>query len=126
MLENNMPENNMPETNRPKSGKPHNPYARAKWLALGSMAVLATLLNMVLRDWIASLHLAVVIVFTAITVGFAVHTLIVAIANRSRRNEEDPGESGGGHGGPDDPPQGPVDPELADPPRHQDDFGLAA
>ena len=126
MLENNMPENNMPETNRPKSGKPHNPYARAKWLALGSMAVLAALLNMVLRDWIASLHLAVVIVFTLITLGLAVHALIVAVANRSRRNGEDPGGSGGGPGGPDGPGRDPADPEGADPLRSQDDFGLAA
>ena len=117
---------NKPKKNKPKKNTLKNPYARAKWLALASMAGLATLLNMVLRDWIASLHLAVVIVFTAITVGFAVHTLIVAIANRSRRNEEDPGESGGGHGGPDEPRSGPIDPELADPLRYQDDFGLAA
>jgi hypothetical protein len=86
------------------------------------MAGLAIVLNMVLRDWIAALHLAVVIVFTAITVGLAVHTLIVAIANRSRRNGEDPG----GPGGPDDPGRGPIDPGLADPLRNQDDFGLAA
>jgi len=109
-----------------KSNKPRNPYTRAKWLALASMAGLAALLNLVLQDWIAALHLAVVVVFTAITVGLVVHTMIVAIVNRSRRNGEDPGESGGGHSGPDDPPQGPIDPELANPLRHQDDFGLAA
>ena len=85
----------------PKNRRTKNPYARAKWLALGSMAGLAILLNMALRDWIASLHLAVVIVFTLITLGFAVHTLLVAIVNRARRNGEDP---------------------LG----YQDDFGLAA
>lgn len=111
---------------RAKSNKPRNPYSRAKWLALASMAGLAALLNVVPRDWIAALHLAVVVVFTAITVGLAVRTLIVAIADRSRRNGEEPGESGGGHSGPDDPPQGPIDLELIDPLRHQDDFGLAA
>jgi len=110
----------------PENNKPQNPYARAKWLALGSMAGLATLLNMVLRDWIASLHLAVVIVFTAITVGLAVHTLTVAVANRSRRSGEDPGGPGGGSGGPDGPRPDPADPEGANPLRYQDDFGLAA
>lgn len=109
-----------------KSNKAHNPYSRAKWLALASMAGLAALLNVVLKDSIAALHLAVVIVFTAITVGLVVHTLIVAIANRLRRNGKDPGEPGGGRGGPEDPPQGPIDPELSDPLRYQDDFGLAA
>jgi uncharacterized membrane protein len=109
-----------------KSNKVRNPYTRAKWLALASMAGLAALLNVVLREWIAALHLAVVVVFTAITVGLAVRTLIAAIANRLRRNGEDPGEPGGGHGGPEDPPQGPIDLELIDPLRHQDDFGLAA
>ena len=109
-----------------KSDKPTNPYARAKWLALGSMAGLAALLNMVLRDWIASLHLAVVIVFTLITVGLAVHTLIVAVAGRSRRNGEEPGGSGGGPGGSGGPGRGPADPEGADPLGYQDVFGLAA
>jgi len=109
-----------------KSNKSRDPYTRAKWLALASMAGLAALLNLVLQDWIAALHLAVVVVFTAITVGLVMRTLLVAIANRSRRNGEDPGESGGGRGGPDDPSQGPIAPELADPLRHQDDFGLAA
>jgi len=106
--------------------KPQNPYARAKWLALGAIAVVATLLNMILRDWIASLHLAVVIVFTLITLGLAARTLIVAIANRSRRSGEDPGGPGDGPGGPDDPGPGPIDLELTDPLRHQDDFGLVA
>ncbi len=31
-----------------KSNKPRNPYTRAKWLALASMAGLAALLNLVL------------------------------------------------------------------------------
>lgn len=64
------------------------------------MAGLAAPLNVVLQDSIAALHLAVVIVFTAITVGLVVHTLIVAIADRLRRNNKDPGEPRGGHGGP--------------------------
>ena len=109
--------------NKPHTNKPRNAYARAKWLALGAMAVLAALLNRVLHDWIAALHLAVVIVFTLITVGLAVHTLIVAIINRSRRNGEDPGGSGGGPGGPG---RGPDDPEITDPVGYRDDFGLAA
>ena len=103
-----------------------NPYARAKWLALASMAGLAIPLNMVLRDWVAALHLAVVIVFTVITVLLAVHSLIVAIANRSGRNGEDSGGSGDGPGGPGAPDPGPADPECADLLGHQDDFGLAA
>ena len=51
----------MLKKNKPHTNKPRNAYARAKWLALGAMAVLAALLNRVLHDWIASLHLAVVI-----------------------------------------------------------------
>ena len=113
----------MLKKNKPHRNKPRNAYARAKWLALGAMALLAALLNRVLHDWIASLHLAVVIVFTLITVGLAVHTLIVAIINRSRRNGEDPGGSGGGPGGPE---RGPDDPEITDPIGYRDDFGLAA
>jgi hypothetical protein len=120
---------NKPKKNKPKKNTLNNPYARAKWLALASMAGLAIPLNMVLRDWVASLHLAVVGVFTLITVGLVVRSLIIAIGNRLRRSGEDPGGSGGGPGGPDgpdDPERGPIDPELADPVRHQDDFGLAA
>ena len=109
-----------------KKNKPKNPYARAKWLALASMAGLAIPLNMVLRDWVASLHLAVVVVFTLITVGLVIRALIVAIANRSRRSGEDPGGPGGGRGGPDDPRRGPIDLELPDPLRSRGDFGLVA
>ena len=119
MLKNKTPENNTPK----------NPYARAKWMALASMAGLAVLLNIVLRDWVASLHLAVVIVFTVITVALAVHNLIIAVAKRLVRNGEDSGGSGdgpGGSGGPDDPGPAPADPECADPLGRQDDFGLAA
>ena len=79
------------------------------------MAGLTVLLNVVLREWIAPLHLAVVVVFTAITVGLVLRTLIVAIADRLRRSGEDSGESGGGHGGPDDPPRGLIKPEPIDP-----------
>ncbi len=113
----------------PKNNKPKNPYARAKWLALVAMAGLAILLNIVLRDWVASLHLAVVIVFTVITVVLAVHSLIIAIAKRLGRNGEDPGGSGDGPGGPRG-PEGPgplpADPQRADPLGRQDDFGLVA
>ena len=70
----------MPKNIKSENTKAKNPYARAKWLALVSMAGVATLLNIALQDWIASLHLAMVVVFTIITLGFAVHTLIVAIA----------------------------------------------
>ena len=73
----------MPKNIKRENTKAKNPYARAKWLALVSMAGLATLLNIALQDWIASLHLAIVVVFTIITLGFAVHTLIIAIANRA-------------------------------------------
>lgn len=108
------------------SDKAKNPYVRAKWLALGSMAGLAALLNMVLRDWIASLHLAVVIVFTLITLGLAAHALIVAVANRSGRNGRDPGGPGGGPGGSGGPGRGPTGPQCAQMLGHPDDFGLAA
>ena len=113
----------------PKNSKPQNPYARAKWLALIAMAGLGVLLNIVLPDWVASLHLAVVIVFTVITVALAVHNLIIAVAKRLGRNGEDSGGSGdgpGGSGGPDDPGPAPADPQRADPLGRQDDFGLAA
>ncbi len=114
----------MLKNNRPKSNKPKNPHAWVKWWALGSMAGLAVLLNLALQDWIASLHLAVVIVFWLVTLGLGAHALIVAIANRSSRKGEDPGGPGGGRGGPDGP--GPADPKGAEPLGHQDDFGLAA
>ncbi|MEI7715771.1 MAG: hypothetical protein WCI78_06755 [Mycobacterium sp.] len=110
----------------PKNNKPKNPYAQAKWWALGSMAGLASLLNLVLQDWIASLHLAVVVVFWLITLGLVARALIVAVANRSGRSGGDPGGPGGGPGGSGGPGPGPADPELADPLAHQDDFGLAA
>jgi uncharacterized membrane protein YgcG len=121
-----MLKNNRPQNNRLKNNKPRATYARAKWLALGSIVVVAALLNMVLHDWIASLHLAVVIVFTLITVGLAVHTVIAAAVNRSGRKGEDPDGSGGGPGGPGGPGRGPADPEITDPVGYRDDFGLAA
>lgn len=77
------------------------PYFRAVAAALGSASILAFLLNLSLRDWVASLHLAVVITFTVITVGLAVHALTVAIIEWLRRNRDDP-------------------------PGHQRDFDLAA
>jgi uncharacterized membrane protein len=109
-----------------KNNKPRTACAWAKWLALGSMGVVAALLNVVLHDWIASLHLAVVVVFTLITLGLAMHTLIVAVIKRSRRNGEDPGGSGDGPGGPGGPGRGPTHPEITDPIRNRDDYGLAA
>ena len=66
------------------------PYFRAVAGALGSASILAFLLNLSLRDWVASLHLAVVITFTVITIALAVHALAVAIIEWLRRNRDDP------------------------------------
>lgn len=77
------------------------PYARVVALALGSVAVLAFALNLIQGDWIAALHLSVVVVFTIITLSLAVNALIVAIGTWVRRRR---GDRPGG----------------------QDDYGLAA
>lgn len=65
------------------------PYARVVALALGSVAILATALHLIQGDWIAALHLSVVVVFTIITLSLAVHALIVAIGTWARRRRED-------------------------------------
>ena len=109
--------------NVPRSGRSKKILAWAKCLALGSVAVTAALLNLVLHDWVASLHLAFVIVFWLITLGLGTHPLTVAIAARRRRNGEDPDGPGGGRGGPG---RDPVEPQVPDPHGCQDDFGLAA
>ena len=109
--------------NVPKSTRSKKILAVAKCAALASVAVTAALLNLVLHDWVASLHLAFVIVFWLITLGLGAHALTVAIATRRRRNGDDPDGPGGGRGGPG---PDPVDPLVPDPHGHQDDFGLAA
>lgn len=76
-------------------------YLRVTLVAVCAAALLATVLNLTIADWVASLHLAVVIVFTIFTLCISVHALIVAIGRWMRRRRED------GPGG-------------------QDDYGLAA
>jgi hypothetical protein len=73
-------------------------YTRVTAVAVGAAALLAIVLNQTLGDWIASLHLAIVIVFTIVTLILAIHALLGAIARRRRD----------------------------DPPGHQEDYGLAA
>jgi hypothetical protein len=73
-------------------------YTRVTSVAVGAAALLAIVLNLTLGDWIASLHLAIVIVFTIVTLILAIHALLSAIARRRRD----------------------------DPPGHQEDYGLAA
>ena len=109
--------------NVPRSTRSKKLLAVAKCAALGSVAVTAALLNLALHDWVASLHLAFVIVFWLITLGLGAHALTVAIAARRRRNGEDPDGPGGGRGGPG---RDPVDPQGADPHGYRDDYGLAA
>jgi hypothetical protein len=74
-------------------------YTRVTSVAVGAAALLAIVLNLTLGDWVASLHLAIVIVFTIITLILAIHALLSAIARRRRRD---------------------------DPPGHQGEYGLAA
>ena len=68
----------------------HIPYFRWVAAALGAASILAFLLNLSLRDWIASLHLAVVLTFMLITIVLSVHALVVAIIEWRRRNRDDP------------------------------------
>jgi hypothetical protein len=58
--------------------------------ALASAGLLAFLLNLTLRDWVAALHLAIVLVFTFITLVLAVRTLVVAVIAWIRRKGDDP------------------------------------
>ena len=74
-------------------------YTRVTSVAVVAAALLAIVLNLTLGDWVASLHLAIVIVFTIVTLILAIHALLSAIARRRRRD---------------------------DPPGHQEDYGLAA
>jgi hypothetical protein len=66
------------------------PYFRFVVAALGSAAVLAFLLNLTLRDWVAALHLAVVLTFTLTTLALAMRALVVAIIDWVRRRRDDP------------------------------------
>ena len=65
------------------------PYARVVAAALGAVAVLTAGLNLFQRDWMAALFLAVVIVFTVITLSLLGHALVVAIGNWWRRRRDD-------------------------------------
>ena len=68
------------------------PYVRVVALALGSVAVLATALYLIQGDWIAALHLSVVVVFTVLTLALVMHAVIGAIGNWVRwRREDRPG-----------------------------------
>jgi len=66
------------------------PYFRVVVVALVSAGLLAFLLNLTLRDWVAALHLAVVLIFTIITLVLAVRALIVAVIEWIRRKGDDP------------------------------------
>jgi len=66
------------------------PYSRVVVAALGSAGLLAFLLNLTLRDWVAALHLAIVLTFTFITLVLAVRALAVAVIAWIRRKGEDP------------------------------------
>ena len=66
------------------------PYLRVVVAAIGSAAVLALVLDLVLHDWVGAAHVAIVAVFTAITLGLAAHTLVVAVIDWLRRNRDDP------------------------------------
>ena len=66
------------------------PYFRVVAVALVSAGLLAFLLNLTLRDWVASLHLAIVLIFTFITLVLAVRALVVAVIEWIRRKGDDP------------------------------------
>ena len=66
------------------------PYFRVVAVALVSAGLLAFLLNLTLRDWVASLHLAIVLIFTFITLVLAVRALVVAVIAWIRRKGDDP------------------------------------
>ena len=51
---------------------------------------LALLLDLILQEWVSALNLAVVIVFTSITLMPAAHSLVLARRDRVRRNHDDP------------------------------------
>jgi hypothetical protein len=64
-------------------------YMRVTSAAVCAAALLAAVLNLTIGDWVASLHLAVVIVFTIITLCLSAHALIAAIGRWVRRRRED-------------------------------------
>ena len=66
------------------------PYFRVVAVALVSAGLLAYLLNLTLRDWVAALHLAIVLIFTFITLVLAVRALVVAVIEWIRRKGDDP------------------------------------
>ena len=66
------------------------PYFRVVVAELMTAAVLACGLNLSLRDWVAALHLAIVITFTITTLALVVHALVVAIIDWVRRSPDDP------------------------------------
>jgi hypothetical protein len=66
------------------------PYSRVIVVALGSTIVVAFLLNLTLQDWVAALHLAIVLIFTVITLVLAVRALVVALIDWIRRRDDDP------------------------------------
>lgn len=66
------------------------PYFRVVAVALVSAGLLAYLLNLTLRDWVAALHLAIVLIFTFITLVLAVRALVVALIAWIRRKGDDP------------------------------------
>ena len=66
------------------------PYFRVVIVALVSAGLLAYLLNLTLRDWVAALHLAIVLIFTFITLVLAVRALVVAVIEWIRRKGDDP------------------------------------
>lgn len=70
-------------------------YTRVTLAAVCAAALLATVLNLTIGDWVASLHLAVVIVFTIFTLCLSVHAMIAAFGRWMRRRREDrPGGQG--------------------------------
>lgn len=66
------------------------PYSRVIVVAVVSAGLLAFLLNLTLRDWVAALHLAIVLIFTVITLVLAVRALVVAVIAWIRRRGDDP------------------------------------
>jgi high-affinity Fe2+/Pb2+ permease len=66
------------------------PYLRVIVAALGSAAVLAFVLNLVLHDWVGALHVSIVAIFTTITLGLAAHALAIAVLDWLHRNRDDP------------------------------------
>jgi uncharacterized membrane protein len=66
------------------------PYFRVVVVALGSAGLLAFLLNLTLRDWVAALHLAIVLTFTFITLVLVMRALVVAVIEWIRRKGDDP------------------------------------